>query len=209
MGTVDARMIGSFAAVILFSVAGYVWMDVPVAVYCKGVDPRVLNVFEWISPWGESTWYLVAAFGLFLYYRQFRPNPLHANRALFVFASVAVSGIATLLVKLIFGRFRPILFFTEGLYGYNFFHPSEDMNSFPSGHATTALALAFALSRLFPRYRIAFFFFGLTVAASRTITTAHFLSDTVAGAWIGIVTVCMLHQVLVRRGMAPSWGLKA
>jgi membrane-associated phospholipid phosphatase len=198
----------SFAALIVFSIAGYCWIDIPVAVFCRGLDSRVLNVFEWISTWGESTWYLVAALGLFFYYRQVQPRPLHANRALFVFISVAASGLVALTIKAIFGRFRPVLYFTEGLYGFNFFHPSEDMNSFPSGHAATALSLAFALSRLFPQYRIPFFFIGLTIAISRTITTAHFLSDTVAGAWIGIVTVSLLHEALVRRGKAPSWGLK-
>ncbi|HTZ39473.1 MAG TPA: phosphatase PAP2 family protein [Syntrophales bacterium] len=209
MGTTDVKLCVSFAAVILFSIAGYYWIDLPVAVFCKGMDPWVSNVFDWISTWGESTWYLVAAFGLFLYFRKFEPRPLHANRALFVFASVAVSGLVTLLVKAIFGRFRPILYFTEGLYGFNFFHPSEDMNSFPSGHAATALSLAFALSRLFPKYRIPLFFIGLTIALSRMVTTAHFLSDTVAGAWIGVATVCLLHRALVQRDKAQSCGLKS
>ena len=208
MGTTDAKIFLSLAAVILFSIAGYYWIDIPVAVFCKGMDPWVSNVFDWISTWGESTWYLITALGLFFYFRQFRPRPLYANRALFVFASVAVSGLVALLVKAIFGRFRPILYFTQGLYGFNFFHPSEDMNSFPSGHAATALSLAFALSRLFPQYRIHFFSIGLTIAISRTITTAHFLSDTVAGAWIGIVTVCLLHRALIQKGKAQSFGLK-
>ncbi len=209
MRSIEAKLSLSFAAVFLFSVAGYLWLDIPVAVFCKGRDPRVLNVFEWISTWGESTWYLVTALGLFFYFRHVQPRALQANRALFVFASVAVSGLATLLIKTIFGRFRPILYFTEGLYGFNFFHPSEDMNSVPSGHAATALSLAFALSRLFPKYRVPFYAIGLTIAASRTITTAHFLSDTVAGAWIGIVTVFLLHRALVKKEKAQSFGLES
>jgi membrane-associated phospholipid phosphatase len=204
----NARIAFSFAAVIVFSAISYFQMDIPVAVFCKGGDVRVLDLFEWISVLGESTWYLLGAFVLFVHFKIFHPRPLYANQALFVFVSVAASGVGALLIKLIFGRFRPILFFKEGLYGFNFFNPSEDLNSFPSGHAATALSLAFALSLLFPRYRFPLFCFGLLVAASRTVTTAHFLSDSVAGAWLGIVTVCVLQQAIVRKGKAKSYGLR-
>jgi len=200
----NERIAFSLAAVSVFSVIGYYRIDIPVAIYCKGLDARILDLFEWISTMGESTWYLVGAFGLFLYFKQARRRELPANRALFVFASVAVSGMVTLFLKMTFGRFRPTMFFREGLYGFNFFHPSEDLNSFPSGHAATALSLALALSLLFPRYRFPLYCFGLLVAVSRTVTTAHFLSDTVAGAWIGIVTVCLLRQELIRRNK-PEW----
>jgi membrane-associated phospholipid phosphatase len=206
VGATNARIVFSFAAVMIFSVIGHYRIDIPVAIFCKGLDTRILDTFEWISTLGESTWYLVGTFGLFLYFKRIHRREVFANRALFVFASVAVSGIVTLFVKMIFGRFRPTMFFQEGLYGFNFFHPSEDMNSFPSGHAATALSLALALSLLFPRYRYPLFIFGLLVAISRTVTTAHFLSDTAAGAWIGIVTVCLLRQELIRRNKADWCG---
>lgn len=207
MGATNARIAFSFAAVMIFSVIGYYRIDIPVAIFCKGLDVRILDLFEWMSTLGESQWYLLAAFGLFIYYKRFHVRPLYANQALFVFSSVAVSGIVALLIKLIFGRFRPTMFFNEGLYGFNFFNPAEDMNSFPSGHAATALSLAFALSLFFPRYRFPLFCFGILVAISRTVTTAHFLSDTVAGAWVGIATVILLQQAIVRKGKAESFGL--
>jgi membrane-associated phospholipid phosphatase len=208
VGATNARIAFSFAAVMIFSVIGYYRIDIPVAIFCKGLDFRILDLFEWISILGESQWYLLAAFGLFIYYKRFHVCPLYANQALFVFSSVAVSGVVALLIKLIFGRFRPTIFFTEGLYGFNFFNPAEDMNSFPSGHAATALSLAFALSLFFPRYRFPLFCFGILVAISRTVTTAHFLSDTVAGAWVGIATVILLQQAIVRKGKAKSVGWK-
>jgi len=206
VGATNARTAFSLAAVMIFSVISYYRIDIPVAIFCKGLDPRILELFEWISTAGDSTWYLVGAFGLFLFFKWVRPRELWANRALFVFSSVALSGTATLFIKMVFGRFRPRMFFLEGLYGFNFFHPSEDLNSFPSGHAATALSLSLALSFLFPRYRIPLLCLGLLVAISRTVTTAHFLGDTVAGAWIGIVTVCLLRQELIRRNKAEWCG---
>jgi membrane-associated phospholipid phosphatase len=207
VGKTETRIAFSFAAVMMFSAVSYYRIDIPVAIFCKGLDVRILDLFEWISTLGESQWYLLAAFGLFIYYRRFHPRPIYANQALFVFSSVAVSGVVALLIKLISGRFRPTMFFTEGLYGFNFFNPAEDMNSFPSGHAATGLSLAFALSLFFPRYRFPLVCFGLLVAVSRTVTTAHFLSDTVAGAWVGIATVCLLQQAIVQKGKGESFGL--
>ncbi len=95
----------------IFSVVSYYRIDIPTAIFCKGLDIRILDAFEWISNLGESTWYLIGAFALFVYFKRFNRRELYANQALFVFASVAVSGAATLFIKMIFGRFRPIMFF--------------------------------------------------------------------------------------------------
>ena len=96
MGATNARIAFSFAAVMIFSVIAYYRIDIPVAIFCKGLDTRILYTFEWISTWGESTWYLVVAFVLFLCFKRIRRREVFANRALFVFASMAVSGIVDL-----------------------------------------------------------------------------------------------------------------
>jgi membrane-associated phospholipid phosphatase len=208
VATNNAGLLFSFAVVALFSVAGYHFFDVPVAVFCRELGDGVQELFELVSKFGDSTLYLLGTAGIFVFCRFARPKPLLANRALFCFASLAISGIVTMFIKMIFGRFRPRMYFSEGLYGLNLLRPSEDMNSFPSGHAATALSFSLALSLLFPTYRFPLVCIGLLVAVSRTITTAHFLSDTVAGAWIGIVTVVLLHREISRRGKADSFGLK-
>jgi membrane-associated phospholipid phosphatase len=59
---------------------------------------------------------------------------------------------------------------------------------FPSGEATTALALATVLSRGWPRYRVAFYGCGTLGAVSRLVNGAHYLSDVVAGGLWG--TIC-------------------
>jgi membrane-associated phospholipid phosphatase len=79
---------------------------------------------------------------------------------------------------------------------------SRDIQSFPSGHAATAAGLACALSRLYPR--AAWFFAFLTVLAcfQRIAGEAHYLSDVLAGAAIGIGFNLLLELPRVRNWLS-------
>ena len=79
---------------------------------------------------------------------------------------------------------------------------SRDIQSFPSGHAATAAGLACALSRLYPR--ATWFFVILTVLAcfQRIAYQAHYLSDVLAGAAIGLLFNLLLELPRVRKRLA-------
>ena len=76
---------------------------------------------------------------------------------------------------------------------------SRDIQSFPSGHAATAAGLACALSRLYPR--ASWFFVTLTVLAclQRIMARAHFLSDVLAGAAVGVLVNLLLELPRIRK----------
>ncbi len=57
--------------------------------------------------------------------------------------------------------------------------------SFPSGHAATAFAGAYALAGFLPRARQAFWLLALLIAASRVYLGLHYPLDVVAGALVG------------------------
>jgi len=61
-------------------------------------------------------------------------------------------------------------------------------NSFPSGHAVTALATCLCLAAHFRRApaQIAFLILAILIAFSRVYLSQHFLGDIYAGAWIGL-----------------------
>ena len=188
---------------IFFIIFSLFFIDIPAAHFCKDLDKSVKDIFEFITPLGISTGYLVGSFSLFLLFKYYFRRPIYANRAFFLFASIAVSGILSVLLKWIAGRFRPKVLFEENLYGFNFFATIYEKNSFPSGHAATAFSLALALSLFFPGYRIPLFCFALFVSASRVIITSHYLSDMVGGAFVAFLTVFFLRKgvkELERRG---------
>jgi membrane-associated phospholipid phosphatase len=189
---------------IVFIILCFFFIDIPVALFCNHLDTKVRDIFELITPLGISTWYLVGSFSLFLWFTYGYRRRTYAHRALFLFTSVAVSGIMAVILKGFMGRFRPKMLLEEGLYGFNFFATIYEKNSFPSGHATTAFSIACALSLFFPRFRIPLFCFALVVAASRVVITSHYLSDMVGGALIAFLTVFFLQKgmdALERRGV--------
>jgi membrane-associated phospholipid phosphatase len=208
MRIVDAKMAASFAAVMLLMVLSYFFFDILVTLYCKGLNKSIVDFFGIVTELGISTWYLVGSFALFLFYRFIQRRPIYAHRALFLFSSIAFSGIIANIIKVIIGRYRPEMFFEKGLYGINFFNFSHGLTSFPSGHAATAFSLASGLSLFFPRARLPLFCFALMVGTSRVIITSHYLSDAVGGAYVGIMSVLFLKEIMCSLDRKFSWGLK-
>ena len=64
---------------------------------------------------------------------------------------------------------------------------AESGLSFPSGHAAMAFAAATCLAAVLPRWAVAFFAIAGAVAAERVLENAHYLSDVVAGAGVGVL----------------------
>ena len=213
MKIVDAKRAASFAAALLLIVLSYFFLDIPVGHYCKGLSKSIVDFFGIVTEFGISTWYLVGSFTLFLFYRFFQRRPIYAHRALFLFSSIVVSGIVSNLLKVLIGRYRPEMFFERGLYGINFFNFSffnfsHGLNSFPSGHTATTFSLAWALPLFFPRTRIPLLCFAVMVGASRVIITSHYLSDALGGAYVGIMSVLFLKEIIGSLDRKFSWGFK-
>lgn len=119
----------------------------------------------------------------------------------FLFLSMAVSGIAGNIIKMLVGRTRPAALFDSNVYDFVPMTRAYLTNSFPSGHSQASFAAMTALALIFPRYDIAFIAVALLVALSRVLTTVHFLSDVVAGAWLGTMVTLALHSLLTWRGI--------
>jgi undecaprenyl-diphosphatase len=178
----------------------YTLIDRPLSLLCRSLHPDMMQAFQWITELGVSTGYLIG-FALLAVFSQFvRRRPVASRRSLFIFASIALSGILINLIKPLVGRLRPKLLFEADLYGFEPFRIGYEYNSFPSGHATTVFALAAALAILIPRWRLPLFGFAAVVGLSRIIVGAHYLSDVMGGAYVGVMTVFLLAALCRRRG---------
>ncbi|NOJ40369.1 phosphatase PAP2 family protein [Bradyrhizobium australiense] len=109
------------------------------------------------------------------------------TRLQFIFCAVAVSNLVTEILKYSIGRGRPFVGGEANAFHFSHFAGNPAYYSFPSGHATTAFALAFAVSVIWPRIRAAMAVYALIIAVTRLVLVAHHPSDVVAGALIGIV----------------------
>lgn len=122
-------------------------------------------------------------------------------KMLFWGLAMITAFIIAFILKVLLARYRPDLLFSQNLYGFHGFSLKHDFNSTPSGHAVMAFAGFYGLARLTDKrwLRIFCVFFAVVIALSRIIITAHFLSDVLLGAYIGIVTVLWLEYFLFRK----------
>ncbi len=104
------------------------------------------------------------------------------------FRAVEAAGFAVcagivifLKVKRVFCRLRP-----RDIEPHCWAHiVTKDKFSFPSGHSTTAFAVAVCLGSFYPEIRPALLFLAANIAVSRVIVGMHFLSDVLVGSGMG------------------------
>ncbi len=149
---------------------------------------------------GEVPWSLGPPALVFLVARYVLRRPGLATRALFVFASVAASGLLVDVVKALVGRARPGLWLDDGIYGFFFLRLSTVYQSFPSGHTACATGACFALAALAPCYRLRLMAAGLLIGLTRVVVTAHYLSDVLCAAALSLLVVSLLRRQFAARG---------
>jgi membrane-associated phospholipid phosphatase len=124
------------------------------------------------------------------------------TRIQFVFFAVLMPVLAGEVIKFIVGRGRPFVGGEANAFNFAHFAGTEAYASFPSGHAIASVALAFAVSVLWPRARVAMIIYAGLIIASRLVLLAHHPSDVVAGALIGIVGAMMVRYWFAARHLA-------
>jgi undecaprenyl-diphosphatase len=108
-------------------------------------------------------------------------------RVQYVFCSVLVAALITEVLKFVIGRGRPFVGGRADAFYFEHFTQNPAFASLPSGHATTAFALAFAVSALWPRATATMAAYAILICVSRVVLLAHHPSDVVAGAIVGVV----------------------
>lgn len=193
-----------FPLLVLFCVIGYFFFDLPIAQNCKSIfsSNKIRRILKDISKLGIATFYLICSAVIFMFFRFIRKRKIWSNRALFVFLSISLSGMLVLITKFIFGRYRPKMFFEEQLYGFEFFQLKGKITSFPSGHASTIVALMLSLYFINPKYRVIYFIIAFVVVISRVLVCHHYLTDVVVGSYVAAITTLCLKQFLDKSGVA-------
>ncbi len=194
--------------VLLCCALSYRYLDRAAIDYFLGLDPLLVSIFHAVTQLGDSLYSLLLGVGIYLYCRLrqrtvgMRSSEVLARwraRGLFLVLAVASSGLLTDLLKFICGRARPAKLLTEDLYGFYFFETSSKMTSFPSGHSNTAAAVGLVLWYIWPRsWPLGLLLTG-GVMLSRVVVLKHYPSDTLAGAYLALVTTFYLAQVFRRR----------
>ena len=127
-------------------------------------------------------------------------------RLQFLFFAVLVPLLAGEMIKWIVGRGRPFVGGKANPFNFAPFAGTEAYASFPSAHAITGFALAFAVAALWPRARAAMIVYALLIGISRLVLLAHHPSDVVAGALIGVVGAMAVRYWFAARRLGFAIG---
>ena len=126
------------------------------------------------------------------------------NYSLAFIASLTMGSAVLHVIKLVLGRRRPRDDMEMGLYGFQLMAFNPDYNSFPSGHALTIFCVAVIFTCVWPMWWPIWFAVAALLAVTRALLTAHFLSDVLIGAGIGLIAA---REVLLLGfpGFSPAW----
>jgi membrane-associated phospholipid phosphatase len=181
------------------------FLDQPLAWACWALPEPVHAVARWLSLLASFPFALGLSMVLVAVYfiRVFALGKTRLSSLYPVFVAMSVMGTWFLahVLKMLFGRMRPLMLFEYGQYGFTWFRSGYDYNSFPSGHAAIAFGLWLALAALGPRYRLLFIAAAVLLASTRVLTAAHFVSDVVFSALLATATIETLLVVFRNQGM--------
>jgi len=146
----------------------------------KNTYPFFCSILRGIDPYAISFYYLMMAIAVFIVgLKKFVRRSLWES---LTYGLIITS--LTIQVKHILGRARPKLGYETIFTGPSFKYV---YSSFPSGHTTFAFMFSTILSSYYPRYRFILYGLSLWIGFERIEDSAHFPSDVLAGAILGLL----------------------
>jgi membrane-associated phospholipid phosphatase len=122
--------------------------------------------------------------------------------ALLCSLSLIVAELTKTQLKFVFGRTWPDTFrdgnpsfLRDNVYGFNLFRGGHAYASFPSGHTAVTCAVITVLWIYYPRWRPLWALAVLAVAIGLVGANYHFVSDVIAGGFVGVSCGWMLASL--------------
>jgi len=180
------------AAVVL----SYFWLDRPIALFVHE-HLRGFDAFAMLTYVPAITIPLAVAAFTAVALRVLSGRALSRLQTVIVLAgaSLAVSEAIKVQLKYAFGRTWPETwvrdnpsFIRDGAYGFYPFHGGPGFAAFPSGHMSAICALLSVFWVCYPRLRVLYALVMAVVGIGLIGADFHFLSDVIAGAFLGIWT---------------------
>lgn len=216
------RWLGLGGAITLGLVlAGVFWFDKPVYLFLRQFDCWLWHWFDKI--FDAKIWICVSAIVLVVFYLRkiMKTKPRYRNSqnqpsfqtfckdfwfktrnsyAVFVLSSVVAASVVGKLLKIIIGRMRPVFFEALDKTGFVPFSTDWAFNSMPSGHTFASFAGLIMLGLLAPRIKWFTWSLAIIIGLSRVCVGAHWPSDVILGAFIGMAAADLTKAVLKRGG---------
>jgi membrane-associated phospholipid phosphatase len=213
------RLIIATLLVLATVVAGVCWFDIPVYLWLQNYD---ITLWHWFANiFDGKVWVAVFLLATILMYLkktyELRNDPttqmhwfnvrflfkdayskLKNSNAFLVLCSLCLSGVVVEILKVVIGRMRPKFFDMLGLDGFYPFTTNYWFISMPSGHTALSFAGLVMLGMLMPRFKWLTWSLAIIIAVSRVATGAHWPTDVILGAFIGMVAADVVLAIIRR-----------
>ncbi|MBX9787860.1 MAG: phosphatase PAP2 family protein [Pirellulales bacterium] len=174
-------------ALLLLASLGALSIDMALARWCAAgnVPKNMHRLLETAEDFGNGFGVVLIALAIGVL------DPARRRALVRVLTAAYGAGLAANAVKILLVRFRPreLNLVASGLsdtFGGVLGLGDGRSHSFPSAHTATAVGLALLLGWLYPRGRWYFAALAVLVGAQRVAVGAHFLSDVLVGAALGL-----------------------
>lgn len=194
----------------MFVLASVLWLDQPVA-WLFAHAPRgtrhMAGLLRHAVGLGLDALLVLLPISVFSVARALvagRANPARKSSSALALAGAATIGalcVSDLVLKPLFGRYT--LDDLPQHFGFRFFDGTMD-SSFPSGHATFAVAFFWVLLILVPQRRILWATLIALTLGGLIFAQWHFLSDVAAGAMLGSLAAMSVAALATRSGRRQS-----
>lgn len=175
------------------------WWDLPLAgwiaenLHVKGFEIRKLNVPDLLFMFASAL--TIASWLAYLWLSRSGVQEKYLTACRLTGTTLPAAVAVKSILKWIFGRTETRAWLADpGSYGFHWLAGNDGYNGFPSGHMLVLTPLFLILWNYYPRYR---FYYGIAwigLGISLIVTEYHFLSDVLAGGYIGMIVFLCLNR---------------
>lgn len=135
---------------------------------------------------------------IYLYRLHKKNNDIKTQFLKFVGIILPISYLVKSILKFVFGRTSPREWlFNRKPLTFNWFNGWS--GSFPSGHMVVFAAFGVAVLIYFPQFRKMTLILLSLLGIALVVTDYHFLSDVMAGAYIGAITTYLIRYIMEKQ----------
>lgn len=158
--------------------------DGQISTQLKRADTLFIKIFSKAGYWLGHATILIPLLIIIIHTGVIWSKPWLKKAGASALAAFILSGITAQIIKHLVGRPRPRLA-EKGVFHFGTTFESG-LDSFPSGHTSTAMAVALVLSLYYPKASPLFFALAAFIAAGRLFAGSHFPSDILGGIIVGV-----------------------
>ena len=207
---------GSFVTLFLVF-TGVFLFDKPLYLLLRNYDCRLWHIFD--ALFQAEIWIAASLIVLVIFYIKkilvenvkYRNNKGHIclktfiidavnktknSYAFYVFVSVVSASLIAQVLKVIIGRARPIFYEALNMTGFFPFTVDWAFNSMPSGHTTASFAGLVMLGLILKKIKWFTWTLAVIIGVSRVCCGAHWPTDVILGAFIGMVVADFVKHIL-------------